>query len=789
MLSRISGPNSNPLSNNGNQETAPLETPSSSAMTQPDTLEQSTTTSLWNWASSGLSALMQPQQASSPNPSKLQEEATQFRAFATDLMVATAANAETSQEERRQAVRAVLAKHPAVVLWFVNGKNLAPITKAADLPSIANFQTPFLTSAYEIGSTIKSAFDTLDDFRIIGSSLSAARDAYSGASLSSLTNMVGAMGVDLGSSILHRTGRNVLVDMAVRAAQEKAESAFCALNQEARETLLEKLPKATFDTIAKQVNEAIEQVKISDSDEIKMLLDPASGFDLTQVPPAFREFFESVLTQYFDQLPLQDKRRLAIGLFSLPIDSSNEAKLAAILNNSGPAIQKLFQLFGEDVKSERVASVMKELKNQIKPFDTALAIAKIERDLGGNIDELFSDFGDGPIAAASVGQVYLATTRETDEDVVVKVMRPNLRERAAREIELLKELAPTRGTRKIVERLEESLLQELDFRNESRNLETGQAVYWKPQKGISLIAANELFETSSDVLVMERAYEKPINKFGGADLPVKSEALATFLETWYDEALFGKGFFHADLHAGNIFFETKSPSRCFSSGRKYQMTLIDFGNCGQLSRAEQKGIINFILGSATGSTTLIVNAFLDLCPTMTQEQAVRFQKDLLEIFAMKLDASETCNLIVNKAIERELGLPKNFILFNRGRAFLENQIRDTNEEIQAWDPRGTTPLKDATAIFGSLLKWRLGQDFLKSAIGVQDFSDAVLDPETLVTIADHYIVGTDEEEEEEEPASYWQDEPPPINLGSMFGAGREDDSDEESGEGSTCTIS
>ena len=272
-------------------------------------------------------------------------------------------------------------------------------------------------------------------------------------------------------------------------------------------------------------------------------------------------------------------------------------------------------------------------------------------------------------------------------------------------------------------------------------------VYWKPQKGIFPIFAADMFETTTDVLVMERAYENPIDKFHTKDLPLKSEALGTFLETWYDEALFGSGFFHADLHAGNIFFNPTPLPGYAPYGRDYQITLIDFGSCGRLDKKEKKAIITLILGSAAGNSALVVKAFKALCP-MTSAQEEEFKAGVEDIYAKGADASETCNLVVNKAIEMELGLPKNFILFNRGRAFLENQIRDTTKELNEWDPDKKVPRADSLQIFSSLLKWRLGQDVLKTIFRFQSGSDALIDGNTVSELADQFLIGDYDEDDD-----------------------------------------
>ena len=245
---------------------------------------------------------------------------------------------------------------------------------------------------------------------------------------------------------------------------------------------------------------------------------------------------------------------------------------------------------------------------------------------------------------------------------------------------------------------------------------------------------------------MERAYDKPINKFHGKDLPLKSEALATFTELWYDNALFGDGFFHGDLHAGNIFFSPKPIPGYAPYGRDYQLTLIDFGACGKLSKTEQRGVLSMILGTATSSPNIVVRALSELCP-MNDSQKSQLEQFATEVFESGISTSEACNEIVNKAIELELGLPKNFVLYNRGRAFLENQIRDTNKELDQWDKEGSIGRQNPEKIFRNLMVWRLGQDLVKSALRMQASEDAYLDPATVSEILDKYL--PDEEDDDD----------------------------------------
>lgn len=717
----------------------PVSAPHHSPSVAADSFAGTVRGSLWSLGRTLVGGITAPSSVVATKPQTLDADAVALRSFALGLVKAS--GIEGNEQERATAIRSAMAQHPEVVLWICEGRDLAEIARSADLPTLPDGANPVLAVLPQLGSGIQKAWSTLESYSALTYSLSAANSYYSALPKGSLFAAAEAMTVGAGAGMIRRMGRQAVASLAARVAREQAQARYAAMTPEDRLSLLEYVPDSVCGAVSSQIDTAITDAKISESDEVQMMLDPDQGFDLENVPPAFRAFFENVLTQYFDKLPIEDKRRVAIGLLELPPGAKDEDKLAAILNNSGPAMQKLFQLFGDDVKSEKVGKVMAALKSQIKPFDSNIAIATIERDLGGSIAETFSSFREKPLAAASVGQVHAATLKGTGEDVIVKVMRPGIRDRARRELQLLKELAPGGGTRKIVDRLESSLMDELDFTLEAENMKSGE-IYWKPQKGVFPIGLAGDFETTKDVLVMERAYENPIDKFHGKDLPLKSEALATFTELWYDNALFGDGFFHGDLHAGNIFFNPTPLPGYAPYGRDYQLTLIDFGACGKLSKTEQRGVLSLILGTATSSPEIVARALGDLCD-VTEGQNQALQNHAADVFKSGVSTSVACNEIVNKAIELEIGLPKNFVLYNRGRAFLENQIRDTNKELDVWDKEGNVQRENPEKIFRNLMIWRLGQDLVKSALHIQSSEDAYLDPETVTEILDKYLPADD----------------------------------------------
>jgi len=655
------------------------------------------------------------------------DDAIALRQFALELVKAS--GTEGSLKQTAAAIRAALANHPEVLVWILRGEDLDKIVTDAELPALPESDHPVIEALPSISSALKTAFGAVKKLRALTLDVQDAEKVYDAYDREGLVAAVGQLSQNYATTSLLEMGRTALIALVVRLAREQALTSLNSMSAEKREQILSAVFDVVYEEIARQIDSAVMTTKVSDSPEIKMLLDPSQGFDLTTVSPAFREFFENVLTQYFDKLPLVDKRRIAIGLLELSPGRPDEEKLAAILNNSGPAMQKLFQLFGDDVKSEKVGKVMVALKSKIKPFPGAEAVSIVERELGGPVSELFESFRETPVAAASIGQVHLASLKGTGEDVIVKIMRPGIVERVQRELALLKELAPSGGTRKIVDRLEESLMEELDFTLEAKNMKDGE-VYANSKKGVQPIGLVSEFEATRDVLVMKRAYINPINEFHGQDLPGKSAALATFTEMWYKNALFKDGFFHGDLHAGNIFFNPNIVHEDGSNAPDHQLTLIDFGACGRLSLLEQRSIISLMLGVETRNAEIVASALGGLC-TLTPEQESVLQECAGGLLGGDLSAAVVCAQVINKAIELDVNLPKNFVLYNRGRAFLENQIRDTNAELESWDTSGEVAQVNPEKLFRKMMAWNIGKDLLKRVFGGQPSTDGKLDPTTV----------------------------------------------------------
>ena len=124
-------------------------------------------------------------------------------------------------------------------------------------------------------------------------------------------------------------------------------------------------------------------------------------------------------------------------------------ELTVLLTKLGPSFIKIGQSLSirTDLLSPAYVRGLKQLQDQVPPFSTDEARAIIESELGGSIEELFEEFPEEPIAAASLGQVYRAKIRGGDEEeedrwVAVKVQRPNIMNQIALDMHLIRDVAP-----------------------------------------------------------------------------------------------------------------------------------------------------------------------------------------------------------------------------------------------------------------------------------------------------------------------------------------------------------
>jgi ubiquinone biosynthesis protein len=268
------------------------------------------------------------------------------------------------------------------------------------------------------------------------------------------------------------------------------------------------------------------------------------------------------------------------------------------LEDLGPIFVKFGQALStrRDLLSDDVADELAKLQDQVPPFSGDQAKKTIEASLGGPIEEFFSHFDETPLASASIAQVHAATLLD-GTDVVIKVLRPEIRKHIQRDLELLHLIADMAHRywedgrrlrpREVVADYETTILDELDLLREAanasllrRNFENSPDLY-VPEVYWDL--------TRVDVMVMERIYGIAVNDVktlseNNTNMKKLSERGVHIFFT----QVFQHNFFHADMHPGNIFVSYENP-------QDPQYLGVDFGIMGTLTVEDQRYLAENLL--------------------------------------------------------------------------------------------------------------------------------------------------------------------------------------------------
>jgi ubiquinone biosynthesis protein len=266
------------------------------------------------------------------------------------------------------------------------------------------------------------------------------------------------------------------------------------------------------------------------------------------------------------------------------------ARLRQALEELGPVFVK----FGQAISTRRdllppdIADELVKLQDAVPPFDGEVARELIETALGQPVSKLFRRFDITPLAAASIAQVHAAELPDGRE-VIVKILRPGMREIIARDIEVLYALARL-GNRysaevrrlrplEVVREYENTILDELDLMREASNAATlrrnftGDPRLHVPEVHWDLCRSN--------VMVMERIHGVPIGDVTRLrELGVDFRRLAENGVAIFFTQVFKHNFFHADMHPGNIFVLADNPA-------EPRYAAVDFGIMGTLSTVDQ----------------------------------------------------------------------------------------------------------------------------------------------------------------------------------------------------------
>ena len=379
-----------------------------------------------------------------------------------------------------------------------------------------------------------------------------------------------------------------------------------------------------------------------------------------------------------------------------PGDALGE-RLAAALSRLGPTYIKLGQFLATrpDIIGQALADNLKELQDRLPPFSPDQANQMIEAELDQKIDDLFVDFGP-PVAAASIAQVHKARIAEQvdgqtrERDVAVKILRPDIERIFAQELETFdfaarqlerwrpdsRRLEPV----KVIDTLRDSVNLELDLRLEAAA--ASEMAERNANRNRFRVPQINWPRTSQRVLTSEWIDAIPLGQLTThEDAPVDTKSLAqTVVQTFLEHAL-EDGFFHADMHQGNLFVDHEG-----------RLVAVDFGIMGRLDQNTRQYLAEILFGFLTQDYDRLAQVHFDAGYISEDKSHDAFSQALRSvgepIFGREASEISMARLLTQLFQVTEvfdMTLQPQLVLLQKTMVVVEGVARDLDPNLNMWE--------------------------------------------------------------------------------------------------------
>jgi len=342
--------------------------------------------------------------------------------------------------------------------------------------------------------------------------------------------------------------------------------------------------------------------------------------------------FKYGLDDIVDRLDLPG-RRLFAKIHPEVDKMSTWERIRHTLEDLGPTFVKFGQLLSlrPDLLPAELIYELQKLQDDVPPVPFEAIRGRIENELGSPLEDVFFRFDEQPIAAGSLAQVHRAVLKADRSVVAVKVQRPGIRSVIEKDLNLVEAIIRRLEKRmerlhiwdlpNLVNELRRSLIHELDFSREARNMKIAR-------DNLSLesnMRVPEVFDayTTERLLTMELMQGKKLKEMGTHELTDKENLARTILESTLIQIL-DHGFFHADPHPGNIMLLEGNV-----------LCLLDWGMVGRLSSEARDGLIDLvqtIIEQDTEKILWILSQFAEIGAGAKPKVIQREIQDILDSF-------------------------------------------------------------------------------------------------------------------------------------------------------------
>jgi len=383
-------------------------------------------------------------------------------------------------------------------------------------------------------------------------------------------------------------------------------------------------------------------------------------------------------------------------------------RAVAMLEELGPTFIKFGQVLSTrpDLIPSNLVARLQKLQDHVSEVPAVEVRRTVAMSLGQDVDALFGSFEDKPLASASIAQVHAATLKD-GTPIVLKVQRPGLKPVIDADLSLLRFLidqvieifpeAETFDLRGMAAEFEQSLRRELDFDIERRSLERFRRNF-KDNARIH-IPAVYAEQSSRYVLCMERLSGRKLTAI--EDEAERREIAHVYLDAAY-QMLFRDGFFHGDLHPGNVFVE--------ADGR---LGLIDFGMVGRLTRQNRERLVDVLFSLMSEDLENVARIWFSIGKPGTSVDYAAFEAEVIDVLERHIvgrdldewDLAAFFTDLAAGAVKHGIRLPSDFTMMFKAMVTTEGLARSV--------AKGINPVEAARPYIEALIKDRYSIDRVK----------------------------------------------------------------------------
>lgn len=400
-----------------------------------------------------------------------------------------------------------------------------------------------------------------------------------------------------------------------------------------------------------------------------------------------------VLRQYMLLVPYRyffapsAKLEKAIGKYLAPKRRMSAPEIAKeTLEKLGPTYVKFGQFLSvrPDLIPPDFCAEFKKLQDRVPPFPFAQVQRELWNELKRDPAEIFSEFDETAMGAASVSQVHRARLR-TGEEVAVKVQRPGIREAMTSDLfimlrfaYLIERFVPSlRKNRPVmlVQEFSRWTDRELYFRQEGKNALLFLQNF-KDYPGVRIPKVYREY-TTGKVLVMEHV--QGVNVLHAPEHGIDRTAAAHLIADSMLKQIFIDGFFHGDPHAGNIMLVDKET-----------IAYLDFGIVGYLSEDLRAWIFDILYGMSKRDVTRVIGSFLELCNVREDDiDRAGYCREMNEVLselpvyeAAGIPFSSMMERFLNTSLDFGIRIPHDFVLVSKALTTFEGTCLSLDPEIK-----------------------------------------------------------------------------------------------------------